>query len=245
MGPRQVWRQRTLTVGKMVDSADDMARLMIVTQYAGSRNVKVYVQPMTGDYREYGDQERVTSAAMIDITTGSCPDPDTRLPWTDMNNVRLRSVGAYYSCLGDNTAALTAVDRFRRGRRRSSACVLRCEHWRTIDPAPMTVTRQRTYVVLKARIARSQRAGPPPPPTPIRNVGIHVRGHRFSPMAMTPLPTLTRSKGDGCKIPEATDYEHIHFGVWAALGEAAEGRYRTRDRRISASASSRTSRARA
>ena len=21
-------------------------------------------------------------------------------------------------------------------------------------------------------------------------------------------------------IPEATDYEHIHFGVWAALGEA-------------------------
>ena len=22
------------------------------------------------------------------------------------------------------------------------------------------------------------------------------------------------------KIPEATDYKHIHFGVWAALGEA-------------------------
>ena len=24
------------------------------------------------------------------------------------------------------------------------------------------------------------------------------------------------------KIPEATDYKHIHFGVWAALGEAEE-----------------------
>ena len=24
-------------------------------------------------------------------------------------------------------------------------------------------------------------------------------------------------------IPEATDYKHIHFGVWAALGEAAKG----------------------
>ena len=24
------------------------------------------------------------------------------------------------------------------------------------------------------------------------------------------------------KIPEATEYNHIHFGVWAALGEAEE-----------------------
>ena len=24
------------------------------------------------------------------------------------------------------------------------------------------------------------------------------------------------------KIPEATDYKHIHFGVWAALGAAEE-----------------------
>ena len=25
------------------------------------------------------------------------------------------------------------------------------------------------------------------------------------------------------KIPEATDYQHIHFGVWAGLGKAAKG----------------------
>ena len=33
---------RSVPLGKTVDSADDMARLMIVTQYAGSDTVKVY-----------------------------------------------------------------------------------------------------------------------------------------------------------------------------------------------------------
>ena len=40
---------RTFPIGKLVDSADDMARLMIVTQYAGSKTVKVYKprEPLT------------------------------------------------------------------------------------------------------------------------------------------------------------------------------------------------------
>ena len=33
---------RTFGIGKVVDSSDDMARLMIVTRYAGSMNVPVY-----------------------------------------------------------------------------------------------------------------------------------------------------------------------------------------------------------
>ena len=33
---------RTFPIGKLVDSADDTARLMIVNQYAGSSTVKVY-----------------------------------------------------------------------------------------------------------------------------------------------------------------------------------------------------------
>ena len=34
--------ERSFPIGKLVDSADDMARLMIVTQYAGTDTVKVY-----------------------------------------------------------------------------------------------------------------------------------------------------------------------------------------------------------
>ena len=33
---------RTFPIGKLVDSGDDLARLMIVTQYAGSKTVNVY-----------------------------------------------------------------------------------------------------------------------------------------------------------------------------------------------------------
>ena len=40
--PCKPWRRVRSTIGKLVDSADDMARLMIVTQYAGTKTVKVY-----------------------------------------------------------------------------------------------------------------------------------------------------------------------------------------------------------
>ena len=41
-----------------------------------------------------------------------------------------------------------------------------------------------------------------------------------TPMAMTPLTTVAVAVT--AKLPEATDYDHIHFGVWAALGDAEE-----------------------
>ena len=39
---KQAVAPRTFAIGKVVDSADDMARLMLVTSYAGSNSVKVY-----------------------------------------------------------------------------------------------------------------------------------------------------------------------------------------------------------
>ena len=42
MAPVASAAERTFPIGKLVDSADDMARLMIVTQYAGTNTVKVY-----------------------------------------------------------------------------------------------------------------------------------------------------------------------------------------------------------
>ena len=63
--PRQVRRERTFTLGKTVDSADDMARLMIVTQYAGSKTVKVYASDDTLTGPTWGPR-RVTSRSMID-----------------------------------------------------------------------------------------------------------------------------------------------------------------------------------
>ena len=45
--PRQMSQARTFDIGKVVDSADDMARLMIVTQYDGSKTVKVFAHDLT------------------------------------------------------------------------------------------------------------------------------------------------------------------------------------------------------
>ena len=39
---KQAVAPRMLTIGKVVDSADDLARLMIITQYDGTKSVKVY-----------------------------------------------------------------------------------------------------------------------------------------------------------------------------------------------------------
>ena len=50
-----------------------------------------------------------------------------------------------------------------------------------------------------------------------REVDIHVTldADGDTTTAITTIHEVT------AKIPEATDYKHIHFGVWAALGEAA------------------------
>ena len=85
---------RELTLGKTVDSADDMARLMIVTQYAGSRNGEGVCQRRTLAQMMRWGPRWVTSASMMAI-------PMTELRGSrDINNVRLRSAGTYYFAQG-------------------------------------------------------------------------------------------------------------------------------------------------
>ena len=76
-------------IGKLVDSADDMARLMIVTQYAGSKTVKVYSQGDNRLSRQWA-RRRVTSPSTDDgLNHGRCGN-------RDVNNVPLKSEGTYY-----------------------------------------------------------------------------------------------------------------------------------------------------
>ena len=74
---RQAVAARTFDVGKVVDSADDMARLTIVTQYAGSKMVKVYalhgtVNGVTSTYDSGPAAAR--SGPMDEIFVGNGPD---------------------------------------------------------------------------------------------------------------------------------------------------------------------------
>ena len=81
-------------IGKLVDSADDLARLMIVTQYGGSKTVKVYAEGTAVT-------QSGTRAGFLTIVITDAVSAET-------NNVALRREGTYYPA-GDNDA-LDQVD---------------------------------------------------------------------------------------------------------------------------------------
>ena len=92
---------RTVEIGKVIDSADDMARLMLVDSYAGSKMVNVYVAE-TGGTNLTGS---VGADGRIDITPNDAED--------DMF-VTLKSVGTYYIATegqpGDQAGELDSTD---------------------------------------------------------------------------------------------------------------------------------------
>ena len=78
-----------ITIGRTLDSSDDMTRLMLITSYAGSKTVKVYA--------ENAGATDVTSIKAGTIQSAGAGTPVT----TDDTFVNLKSVGMYYPV--DNT----------------------------------------------------------------------------------------------------------------------------------------------
>ena len=175
-------------IGKLVDSADDTARLMIVTQYGGSKTVNVYNEGSLAT--PVG-----TKAGYLSIDdTGTT---DVNEATANANNVALKSEGTYYpNGTGGNLAQTDAVAFKAMGE----------EVFSYVNPNDD----MKHYVVLftetKAGTTTTYR---------YNDADIHV-----------PLDV----DGDGtnedvkvtAKIPEATDYNHIHYGVWAAPGDPAK-----------------------
>ena len=188
---------RTFPIGKLVDSGDDMARLMIVTQYAGSRTVKVYTEgntdPITGTKAGY-----VTINDNV-ATTG------TGVDGADLNNVALKSEGTYYlGGMGELNEATAVV----------AADAKPVEVFSYVDPsATGEAVGVKTYVVWEMETTDATATT-----TTYTVVDIHVAldvdGVLVAGSATDENVEVT------AKIPEATEYKHIHFGVWAALGAA-------------------------
>ena len=88
---------RTFAIGKLVDSADDTARLMIITQYAGTMTVKVYA---SDGIRNAAASGTLGSDGRININPSDNADDDVF--------VTLKSEGMYYlaSARGIDAAAL-------------------------------------------------------------------------------------------------------------------------------------------
>ena len=100
---KQAVAARTFAIGKVVDSADDMARLMIITQYDGSKSVKVYA------YDDQGGANEILSGASVSAGRIQTDGEDTPDVDTDDEFVSLKSVGTYYRATTDDDATGNGV----------------------------------------------------------------------------------------------------------------------------------------
>ena len=187
---------RDIDIGKTVDSADDMARLAIITQYVGSKTVKVYAN-------EGGTDEVTTRAGRMSVIDGTDGTRNT----DDDTYVPLRSEGMYYPV--DNTGG--SADTLEFG-----------------DVVVATAEGQAVYSFLDVGPDGAVGGGD--------DVKVYVVLGTMSTTGSTTTYTYnvidvdanaSDATTDGAveqvqvtaNIPEATDYDHIHFGVWAALDE--------------------------
>ena len=190
---------RMFPIGKLVDSADDTARLMIVSQYAGSKTVKVYASA--------GGEDKVSHKPnTVRLRNGV----DTVLGTDDDVLADLKLVGTYYRAGTTDTISALPTG--------GSTVVNEAEGTQVYsfvddlgnDDAEDDVTR---YVVYHSTTNRADGD----PTYNYSDAVIHVAVDRD-----TSDPVNNVNHEVTAKIPEATDYNHIHFGVWAALGAAED-----------------------
>ena len=176
---------RTFAIGKVVDSADDTARLMIVTKYAGSKNVYVY--------NAGGDTETGTKAGKLTVDD-NVEDTD------DVNATSLKSEGTFYPAgtAGSGEGDLDEDDEV-------ADDAKGVEVFSFKDASD---NGEKKYVVLTTE----SKTG-----VTTTYTYTHVDVEVEVALAGDAEAFETKVKA---AIPEATDYEHIHFGVWAALGAA-------------------------
>ena len=174
-----------LTIGRTLDTSDDMARLMLVTHYAGTKMVRVY--------NEGTETESGTKVGYISIVNDDA----------NANNVALKSEGTYYPA-GTAVVAeggLNNMDDVADGAKPKEVFSYK-------DPAD---NNNKKYVV-----------------STTRSIGDESTIYFYVNVDVTAADAAVNEGGDlipaevRANIPEAIEYKHIHFGVWAALGAAAK-----------------------
>ena len=191
-------------IGKTVDSADDTARLMIVTHYAGTNTVKVYAAG-TPD-----GNAQVTGRLLSDgrIQTAGTDSPDNA---ADDRFITLKSVGMYY--LAGTNDTLEPADPDADGNATGDDIVLAAtkpkEVFLASGMAAVGEVDADTYVVR----GTSETDADGNTVAMFTDVVIRVAVNRDGVIGDEMVEVTAR-------IPEATAYKHIHFGVWAGLGAA-------------------------
>ena len=207
---RQAVAARDVTIGKTVDSDDDTARLAIITSYAGSKTVKVFA------YGEADPEVTINTAGRVSTTPGKIAtalgtDNEAGGTGDDADTTaNLKSLGMYYLAgLVTESNGLSETDEVA-----ADAEPLTVYSYVSTPDVPTTPDDETvlTYLVLD-----SERKEGGTTVYVYREVDIIVDNSRRD----GPDDDTDADNGQvTANIPEATDYEHIHFGVWASLNAA-------------------------
>ena len=184
---------RSFAIGKTLDSSDDTARLMIVTKYSGSKQVKVYARSTADTFA--GDQTG-TKLGYFSSAVGAPLTTDDK---------KLKGLGVYTRVGIDET--LEESDQVPA----ADATTFESKTVYSHDATPMDLMDPLTYYVVHEK----SEVG-----------GITTYTYRVVDVLVESSDDITEGIVDPlgaqvtATITEAADYEHIHFGVWAGLGEA-------------------------
>ena len=189
---RQAAAARTFAIGKVLDSSDDMARLMIVTDYAGTNMVNVYSAAT-------GTDVTGTKAGYLTLD-----DADTET--TDTNNTALRSEGMFVPVSGGTAGTLAATDSVAAGAKA-------VEVFSYVPPTGATNAGVRQYATLTTTSTTGD-----------TTTYTYASGHDVTGVTGIDGPDEGTDPDESrivAGIPGPVAYKHLHFGVWAALGDAA------------------------
>lgn len=192
---KQAAAERMFAIGKTLDSSDDMARLMIVTDYAGLKMVKVFSE---GD--DAGTAVTGTKAGYLTID-------DANTATTDTNNTALRSEGMFYPVSGGTAGTLAHTDSI-------AADSKPMEVFSYVPPTGATDAGVRQYATLKSTTTEGA-----------TTTYAYTTGADIMHPVLQDGPDAGTNPEEGqvtSGIPAAVAYKHLHFGVWASLGEAAQ-----------------------
>ena len=189
---KQAAAARTFAIGKTLDSSDDMARLMLVTDYAGLNMVKVF---SAGD---------ATADAVEGTKAGYITREDAGTTETDVNNVALRSEGMFYPVSGGTAGELDKTNLV-------AAAAKAVEVFSYVDVQDSNMVK---YATLKSTEVAGART------TYSYTTGADVM-HGVVQDGPDNLGAADEAQVT-VGIPGPVPYQHLHFGVWASLGEAAK-----------------------
>lgn len=189
---KQAAEARTFAIGKVLDSSDDMARLMLVTDYAGTNLVNVYSAAA-------GASVTGTKAGYLTLDDGATETDDT-------NNTALRSEGMFVPVSGGTAGMLAAADSV-------AADAKPVEVFSYVPPTGATNAGVRQYATLTTTST-----------TGATTTYTYASGHDVTGVTGIDGPDVGTDPDESritAGIPGAVAYKHLHFGVWASLGDAA------------------------